>query len=191
MIRNAADTPRLRKCARVLIRFPIRAWLHNFLRLGDREVKHRLLLAIPRQILSWMKSVFIFAAQRGTKTFEPDRVAPAFDVNGMAAFQVVLENAEPIRASTSGCLVTCCGALYPGGAERQVVNTLRGLAHYGLRDRLLMLADHLTPNQPQRYDFYLSMLHETNIAVREIRCKTRFIENFAADYTDSRQLFAA
>ena len=92
---------------------------------------------------------------------------PPHDIS-LAAFKRVLEAAEPVRGEASDRLVTCCGALYPGGAERQVVNTLCGLAQYGLRERLILLADRLTPNQPEQYDFYLPALQAAGIQAREL-----------------------
>ena len=92
-------------------------------------------------------------------------------------FQRLLALAGPIRTGGSGCLVATCGALYPGGAERQVVNTLRGLATHGLRERLILLADRLTPDQPEQYDFHLPALREAGITAREIR-RRGFVVNF-------------
>jgi glycosyltransferase involved in cell wall biosynthesis len=93
---------------------------------------------------------------------------PQYDAS-LAAFEQLLATAAPIRNDTSGRLVTCSGALYPGGAERQLVNTLCGLVQYGLRDRLILLVDRLTPNHRERYDFYLSTLQVAGIEAREIR----------------------
>jgi glycosyltransferase involved in cell wall biosynthesis len=85
------------------------------------------------------------------------------------AFEQLLATADPVRKEQSGPIVTCCGSLAPGGAERQIVNTLTGLTQYGLRDRLILLAERLTPNRPERYDFYLPMLQQAGIPAREIR----------------------
>jgi glycosyltransferase involved in cell wall biosynthesis len=87
----------------------------------------------------------------------------------LPAFERLLETAEPVHNETSDRLVMCCGALYPGGAERQVVNTLCGLAQYGLREHLILLVDRLTPNQPEQYDFYLPALQAAGIQAREFR----------------------
>ena len=161
IVRGGANKPALRQCARAIIPFPIRAGLYKFFR--NRRSLYKWSAATSEKIFIWMKAIAILGLRRA------HLIGPALDLNSLAAFQLVLQNAEPVRTSTSGCLLTCCGALYPGGAERQVINTLRGLADFGLRDRLLMLADHLTPNQAQRFDFYLPMLHEANITAREIR----------------------
>jgi glycosyltransferase involved in cell wall biosynthesis len=96
------------------------------------------------------------------------RATPAYDIS-LPAFERLLETAEPVHDETSDRLVMCCGALYPGGAERQIVNTLCGLAQYGQRERLILLADRLTRNQPERYDFYFSTLQAAAIEAREFR----------------------
>jgi glycosyltransferase involved in cell wall biosynthesis len=93
---------------------------------------------------------------------------PAHDVL-LAAFAELLASADPARNKAGGPVVMCCGSLVPGGAERQIVNTLCGLTQYGLRDRLVLLAERLTPDRPERYDFYLPILQKAGIAAREIR----------------------
>jgi glycosyltransferase involved in cell wall biosynthesis len=87
----------------------------------------------------------------------------------LKAFEELLATADPMRNDQGGPVVICCGSLAPGGAERQIVNTLCGLAQYGLRDRLIFLAERLTPDRPEHYDFYLPMLQKAGIAAREIR----------------------
>jgi len=92
---------------------------------------------------------------------------PSYDI-WRTAFEQLLSTARPVSNDTSGRLVTCCGGLYPGGAERQLVNTVCGLARHGLRERLIVLADHLRPNHRERYDFYLPLLQAAGIEVREV-----------------------
>jgi len=90
------------------------------------------------------------------------------------AYQKLLAHAEPIDNRTSGCIVMVCGSLAPGGAERQLVNTLRGLAVKGYRDRLLLLSHHrLVPGQSEQYDFYLPTLKQIGVQAREITQKER------------------
>ncbi|MEI9986564.1 MAG: glycosyltransferase [Aliidongia sp.] len=72
-----------------------------------------------------------------------------------------------------------CGSLAPGGAERQVANTLLGLAGKGLDD-VQLLCDYLAPGQPSRYDFYLPMLRRAGIAVREIALPLQRVDAGAA-----------
>src|SRR5262245_1814990 len=52
-----------------------------------------------------------------------------------------------------GRLVMVSGSLQPGGAERQLANAVRGLARRGLGD-ISVLCAHLTPSQPEQYDFF-------------------------------------
>src|SRR5262249_61225615 len=90
------------------------------------------------------------------------------------AYQQVLAHAEPIDNRTSGCIVMVCGSLAPGGAERQLVNTLRGLAVKGYRDRLLLLSHHrLAPDQREQYDFYLPTLKQIGVQALEINQQER------------------
>src|SRR6187399_1082223 len=55
-------------------------------------------------------------------------------------------------------VVMVCGSLGPGGAERQIVNTLRGLAGAGVTDRFLLCE---TVGTGDRNDFYLTAARET------------------------------
>jgi glycosyltransferase involved in cell wall biosynthesis len=82
-------------------------------------------------------------------------------------FRQALAGAATRPDFVPGRVVLVCGSLAPGGAERQVANTLQGLASRGLGD-VRLLCDFLTPDQPARYDFYLPMLRRAGIAVREI-----------------------
>jgi len=89
------------------------------------------------------------------------------------AYEKLLSYAESIDNRTSGRIVMVCGSLAPGGAERQVVNTLRGLAVEGYRERLLLLAHYLTPGRTEHYDFYLPTLKQMGVEAREITRKER------------------
>ncbi len=90
-------------------------------------------------------------------------------------FREVIAGTEKAPDSIRGRVVLVCGNLSPGGAERQVVNTLLGLDQYEL-ESLRLLCDFLTPNHPDKYDFYLPRLREAGIEAREIIVrKTRWI----------------
>jgi glycosyltransferase involved in cell wall biosynthesis len=89
------------------------------------------------------------------------------------AYQKLLAHAEPMDNRTSGRIVMVCGSLAPGGAERQLVNTLRGLAAKGYRERLLLLSHRLTPDQTEQHDFYLPTLKQMGVEAREIARKER------------------
>jgi glycosyltransferase involved in cell wall biosynthesis len=73
------------------------------------------------------------------------------------------ENAMP------GRVVLVCGSLQPGGAERQVVNTLGGLAPVVGSENLTLLCDFLHVNAKERYDFYLADARKSGATIREIR----------------------
>jgi glycosyltransferase involved in cell wall biosynthesis len=64
-------------------------------------------------------------------------------------------------------VVLVCGSLQPGGAERQVANTLIGLDSRGL-DSLWLLCDRLAPGHPERYDHYLPLLRDTQVHIRSL-----------------------
>jgi glycosyltransferase involved in cell wall biosynthesis len=66
-----------------------------------------------------------------------------------------------------GRVVIVCGSLAPGGAERQVANTLAGLKAGGVAE-IQLLCDYLTPGQASRYDFYLPLVERAGVAARPI-----------------------
>jgi glycosyltransferase involved in cell wall biosynthesis len=95
-------------------------------------------------------------------------------------FRRALADAVPMAGFAAGRVVMVCGSLAPGGAERQVANTLVGLAGRGLTD-IHLLCDYLTPNQPSRYDFYLPLLRRAAIETREIAVKVTRVERDSAE----------
>ena len=82
-------------------------------------------------------------------------------------FRRALGGAEPAGDFVPGRVVLVCGSLAPGGAERQVANTLIGLAGRPL-ESVQLLCDFLTAGQSSRYDFYLPLLRRAAIPAREI-----------------------
>ena len=82
-------------------------------------------------------------------------------------FRRALADARESTDYVPGRVVLVCGSLAPGGAERQVVNTLVGLAGRQL-ESVQLLCDFLTADQPSRYDFYLPLLRRAGIPAREI-----------------------
>lgn len=76
-----------------------------------------------------------------------------------------------VLAPVKGRVVHVCGSLAPGGAERQVANTLRHLSERNL-ESVHLLCDHLTPNTPEHFDFYLPLLSDAPVQVREIGKQT-------------------
>lgn len=67
-----------------------------------------------------------------------------------------------------GRVVLACGSLQPGGAERQVAYTAVGLADRPGIEGVTLLCDQLTPNHPERYDFYLPLLRHAGIPVHVV-----------------------
>ena len=66
-----------------------------------------------------------------------------------------------------GHIVIICGSLQPGGAERQVANTLIGLRSPQVKD-VKLICDRIHSNENEDYDFYLSLAKSSNWEVREI-----------------------
>ncbi|WP_333670440.1 glycosyltransferase [Elioraea tepidiphila] len=83
-----------------------------------------------------------------------------------AAVAAMLAGARPGSDAVPGRVILVCGNLAPGGAERQVANTLVGLARAGLRD--VSLLAHVLNSGPARHDFHLGRLIEAGIPAREI-----------------------
>ena len=83
-----------------------------------------------------------------------------------ATLTSLFRTAEP-GSAVPGRLVMVCGSLQPGGAERQLVNAVRGLARRGIRD-ITVLCAHLAPRQPEAYDFFALELAAAGIVARQI-----------------------
>ena len=66
-------------------------------------------------------------------------------------------------------IVLACGSLQPGGAERQVAYTAAGLAGRPGIESVTLICDQLTPNHPERYDFYLPLVQRAGLAVHVVR----------------------
>ena len=66
-------------------------------------------------------------------------------------------------------IVLACGSLQPGGAERQAAYTAAGLAGRPGIESVTLVCDQLTPNHPERYDFYLPLLQQAGVPVHVVR----------------------
>jgi glycosyltransferase involved in cell wall biosynthesis/predicted O-methyltransferase YrrM len=82
-------------------------------------------------------------------------------------FATALRDANPRSDYIPRRVVVVCGSLAPGGAERQVANTLIGLSRFGLKDTWF-LAHHLQDG-PGRLNFHLPRVRAADIPAREIR----------------------
>src|SRR5580658_2625672 len=90
-------------------------------------------------------------------------------------FRRALADADQNGEFVPGRIILVCGSLAPGGAERQVANTLVGLARHGLQD-VQLLCDYLARDQPQHYDFYLPLLRRARVPAREITLRLGRVE---------------
>jgi glycosyltransferase involved in cell wall biosynthesis len=93
--------------------------------------------------------------------------APPLGV-GLVRAMIAAAAAERLRDFVPGRVVLVCGNLQPGGAERQVAYTARGLARVPGIDSVQLVCDMLTPGHPARYDFYLPLLRQAGIAARTV-----------------------
>jgi glycosyltransferase involved in cell wall biosynthesis/predicted O-methyltransferase YrrM len=82
-------------------------------------------------------------------------------------FSAALKDAALRSDFVRGRVVVVCGNLAPGGAERQVTNTLMGLNRSGLTD-VSFLAHHLQDG-PGRLNFHLPRVRAAGIPAREIK----------------------
>jgi glycosyltransferase involved in cell wall biosynthesis len=100
------------------------------------------------------------------------RVAGPSGIEGASLdrlFRHMLRNAPPSVHAIPGRVVLVCGSLSPGGAERQVVYTLQGLAAAQRFESVQLLCHYLTRDSRHCYDFYLPALEAVGIRAREIR----------------------
>jgi glycosyltransferase involved in cell wall biosynthesis len=82
---------------------------------------------------------------------------------------------RPVR----GRVLLVCGNLQPGGAERQVAYTARGLAGAKCLESVGVLCDFLAAGHPSRHDFYRPLLTEAAVPAEEIR--RRYCERAAVN----------
>lgn len=70
-----------------------------------------------------------------------------------------------------GRVIIVCGSLRPGGAERQVANTLVGLtsSRSPHLESVTLLCDFLRKNARDQYDFYLPLAQKSDATIREIQ----------------------
>jgi glycosyltransferase involved in cell wall biosynthesis len=91
-----------------------------------------------------------------------------------AVYEATVDGFRMLLSETKGCGVTSgrvvmvCGSLQPGGAERQVVNTLMGLRGAPL-ESITLLCDDLQSGTKEKYDFYLPLIQSSGATVRTIK----------------------
>jgi len=67
-----------------------------------------------------------------------------------------------------GRILHVCGSLGPGGAERQLTNTVVGLINNGYTDIHVSCA-YLRPDRPEQYDFYRSTIEAAGAHVQQLQ----------------------
>jgi glycosyltransferase involved in cell wall biosynthesis len=139
----------------------------------------RVLYTVARPSLRLLRAV-IWAGRRSVAHcviwLRPSAINLAFRLAGPAdlagtPLQFALAHslkADPHSDAVAKRVVHVCGSLQPGGAERQLTYTLKGLAQENL-ESVQLLCHNLTRGSGQRYDFYLPALLKANVVAREIR----------------------
>jgi glycosyltransferase involved in cell wall biosynthesis len=79
-------------------------------------------------------------------------------------FAALISNAPKLPACKKGRIIYAASNLSPGGSERQTLNTLSGVAQVTEFEPML-LCDMLTPNHPDRFDFYLQDVKKLGVPV--------------------------
>jgi glycosyltransferase involved in cell wall biosynthesis len=82
----------------------------------------------------------------------------------------MIEAARPEQPNSfvPGRVVLVCGNLQPGGAERQLAYTARGVARAEAIESVQVICDMLGPGHPARYDFYLPLLECAGVSARAV-----------------------
>ena len=87
----------------------------------------------------------------------------------------LVRHVQTNEAYVSGRIVLVCGNLSPGGAERQVANTLLGLVQTGVKD-VTLLAHNLNAGSAG-YNFHLPRVLAAGVSAREIERATTGISD--------------
>jgi glycosyltransferase involved in cell wall biosynthesis len=95
------------------------------------------------------------------------RAAAPLDLAMLNAMIAAGTNARP-SDFVPGRVVLVCGNLSPGGAERQVAYTARGLAQSSEIAGVELICDTLIGDHPARYEFYLPVLRRAGVPARMI-----------------------
>ena len=144
------------RCAREWVDVPLDA-THKLVALRRRASRAARLISassIRRAVPRWVP-------QAGVATAPP---LDAAMLHGMIA-ATAPERREDF---VPGRVVLVCGNLSPGGAERQVAYTARGLAQSAEIASAELICDMLTGGHPARYDFYLPLLQHAGVPARMI-----------------------
>ena len=100
---------------------------------------------------------------------ERARVAAPARLDAAMLMSMIADAATERRGDfVLGRVVMVCGNLSPGGAERQVAYTARGLSQSAEIADVELICDMLSGGHPARYDFYLPLLQRAGVRARTI-----------------------
>jgi glycosyltransferase involved in cell wall biosynthesis len=150
------------RCAREWVDMPLDA-THKLVTLRRRASRAAELFLPPsiRRAVPW-------PARRAAPPIERELASPAPLDAAMLSAMIAATEADRGRDFVPGRVVLVCGNLAPGGAERQVAYTARGLAQSAEIASVEVICDMLTEGHPARYDFYLPLLQRAGVPVRMI-----------------------
>jgi glycosyltransferase involved in cell wall biosynthesis len=140
--------------------------LRSIRRLAEQQYRFRRTLRIGRAAVGKTASAFV---ERPSHSLDAGLLGSIID-NARSSHRL-----RPVR----GRVLLVCGNLQPGGAERQVAYTARGLAGARGLESVRVLCDFLAAGHPSRHDFYLPLLTEATVPAEEIR--RRYCERAAVD----------
>ena len=132
----------------------------------------RVIGATRRNLAGAILAIWPSSSEFATQIAGPSGLQPA---SLDRVFRYMLRNRPPSVEAIPGRVVLVCGSLAPGGAERQVVYTLRGLAEHRF-ESVQLLCHYLTSGTRHRYDFYLPAVQAAGIGAREIRRRTELCD---------------
>jgi glycosyltransferase involved in cell wall biosynthesis len=147
-----SSLPLLRAAVRVIS--PLRQVAHRAIGLTRRTLARAILAVRPK------------SAEFATRVAGPSGIEGA---SLDRLFRHMLRNPPPTARAVPGRVVLVCGNLSPGGAERQVVYTLQGLAAAQRFESVQLLCHYLTRDSRHCYDFYVPELEAAGISARAIR----------------------
>ena len=112
-------------------------------------------------------SVMMFGTKPLTGPTNSDTIGRADVPAPIDLYRTLLSTSAQTRA-VPGRVVLVTGSLAPGGAERQILNTITGLSTANL-ESVSLLCHLLSDATEDRYDFYLPLVQSTGANVRPIR----------------------
>lgn len=159
------------RCGREWVDMPLNA-THKLVALRRRASRAARLFSAPSLRRSEAR---LGATRRASGLRAPGRTSivrvcgPAAPLDAaMLMSMITAAEAERRGDFVPGRVVLVCGNLSPGGAERQVAYTARGLAQSAQIADVELICDMLMGGHPARYDFYLPLLQQAGVPARMI-----------------------